>query len=108
MEDKQKEQIDQFVDKINKEKPTNDQSKDQIQQKRRLAGLLSEMKDNPDAWKQKMEITKKDGAVNITDKGSGASINFKKIENEVRSVNEFSFSRSQRRGNGTKVKRVRG
>jgi hypothetical protein len=109
MEENQKEQIDKFVDKINHEKPSDSQTKDQLQQKRRLAGLLSDMKENPDAWKDKMEITKKkDGEVNITDKGSGASVNFKKVENEVRTYNEFSFSRSQRRGNGAKVKRVRG
>jgi hypothetical protein len=109
MEETKKNEIDKFVDKINKEKPTELQSKEQLQQKRRLAGILSDMKENPNAWKDKMEVTKnKEGDVNITDKGSGASVNFKKVENEVRTFNEFSFSRSQRRGNGAKVKRVRG
>lgn len=81
--------------------------KEQLQQKKKLESLLEEMKEDPNAYKKHLEVTKKDGNVNVNHKSSGVAVNMVRKENEVRTYNEFSFSRSQRRG-GKKTIKVRG
>jgi hypothetical protein len=81
--------------------------KEQKQQTKKLEALLEEMKDDPNAYKKHLEVTKKDGNVNVNHKSSGVAVNMIRKENEVRTYNEFTFSRSQRRG-AKKVVKVRG